>query len=1189
MKKIALTVVATFSLMIVFGLNVLTNDVFAGNPYISGADTWVHDWDYYESGPFPVRLHFTSNCRQCEQVVSDFNCQGPYGAATLQVVGDINIDYSHSSGGWDYYNVTIYPTSGYTSDGYFTAGGQQTYRAGAAFRIRNNHTLKVYARINGSGAYLNGGRSIYDSGSVAHGSKVWVTTNGYAEEGYSFSNWGITNSDMAKYTDQSSNTVAGFNWKSLNEDRNLDAYYNRNAFQGRAYVTGNNNVSADTGYQSGSSESRSATTECADGGCTATFYLQLKTTSGAGSTPYTIQKQVNNGGWSYYTSGTSWPATGGSNIKQVSETLKPGQKICYRITFRPYGPYANTATSTETACMEAKVSTFQGIVSVSGATSGNTGWRNSNYSQNFYVNNCSPTAGCKVTFTDAMKRTAGTMGSSPWTTNRYSNLITSSRAISTTSTGSGTFNSSQANVKTDGTYTLYPGMVLCQRLTFKPSNTVTSTANNVYVQACASALGDAQPGDPNPDTPENPNTASGDATFLNIKVKNESIGSNYQREVYAKPTDKLTYRSTYNPVLQYTYYLKPQQMRVDGGAIANNYGTVPPDGSTLAAMFNARKSPGWNNAYNVTSSGFTNGQYNQNFNFTRGSFTKQADKTNDHVVAGSEVGKSLDETAKTNVNGTVQTTPSQVKFTNNGNQNLANVITAPIARIASAMVPYNFNNSTKVTTNPNDVLYAGETKDFAFDITVGTKENTVTGGTYATVVRKAQWKLELCYNDNTTCAETSPTATQNSMGNTTIGDLNTGYNYGGTTTNKPVNVNIPDLPAGSQICARSAVYPATSGSNTNWQDAEGDHRWAYSERVCYTVGKRPSLEVWGGNIYLRGGVTTSVSAKGNLAGYNSYEIETKYDTKYVFGSWSEDGVVSSGTISGLSSGAGLGFAENGAGALWPEFRFVGADGSPASYRGTGNNTNINDRKPGGSTFVSMCNRSTETFANLPCSGIVGALGNSTATNSANDGLSSIISKYAYGGEQNVSGTVPLNDNSKIREKNIYYYYGNNETLTVTGETADGVPTVRKGTIQVVHSNKDINITGNIIYDTGYANFEEMPKLVIYAKNNVNISCGVSRIDAIVIADREVKTCSESNNINAQENSNQLLVNGTIITRKLTANRTYGAATGANSMIPAEIINYDPTLYLWGGEQGESVAGSSVNMDITYNKELAPRL
>ncbi|MBQ3475916.1 hypothetical protein IJH26_00160, partial [Candidatus Saccharibacteria bacterium] len=90
-----------------------------------------------------------------------------------------------------------------------------------------------------------------------------------------------------------------------------------------------------------------------------------------------------------------------------------------------------------------------------------------------------------------------------------------------------------------------------------------------------------------------------------------------------------------------------------------------------------------------------------------------------------------------------------------------------------------------------------------------------------------------------------------------------------------------------------------------------------------------------------------------------------------------------------------------------------------------------------------------------------------------------------------------------------------------------------------------------------------------------------------IADEDVKTCNSDDE--NEENKSQLRINGAIIAKRLIANRTYGAGTGANSGDPAEIINFDPSLYLWGMKSSDETSlNKSNNIDTVYIRELAPR-
>ena len=797
-----------------------------------------------------------------------------------------------------------------------------------------------------------------------------------------------------------------------------------------------------------------------------------------------------------------------------------------------------------------------------------TDWQRTNKTADLYsVDNCSPTNGCKVTFEHALKRTSGN-GSSTYLIKRESNYWVSTKSLGVQprnplKTGTENFRAgNNTDVQTNKeTLTLYPGQVVCEEMTFNTSPG--NSASIATTRVCASASGNAQPPS---------SSGSDDNTLLQIKVKNSNVShyKEYQDEVYAKPGDHLTYQAFYNPVLQYTYSLKPQKMRIDGGTIYPTSGIN--ESSSLGALYNNHhdaNKQNWNNGFTVYGNNFTTGTFEKSYTFSNGDTTKQ-EKPNEHIVQAQEVGKDLLETTKTNYRDNTKTTPSQVIFSKSDSFNLSNVITAQITDSASAKIPYNFINSTYVISNDADTtFYAGESATVKMNITVNPKQNNTTKDKYATIVRNAKWKLVFCVGDTKCNAnnyeyETNP--------NSTSQDLNAN-----SSIEKQITINIPDVVAGTKLCVKSAVYPANSGNDKNWKDPEGSHTWAISAPVCYNVAKKPNMEVWGGNIYSRGKINTSISNKGALAGYQNYKVEGAYSSRYVFGSWGELGLIANGAVTNFSSGASLGFAANDDGTLTPD-----------PFNGKNNNS-PKASSPGGSKETSICKRSPLTFANNPCNNGVGALGGSTTINSVAEDKSAIITKYIYRGESNVTGEVTLNDESKIKNNNIYYYYNNDPDISNLNLLAS---VVNKNTTQVVHSTRNITINGDLTYEDGYTNYEEMPKLIIYAEGDIEINCGVKRIDAVLIAEDNVKTCSNSDDINAKENSNQLIINGAIIADSLTPNRTYGAATGANSIVPAEIINFDPNLYMWGGHRSETNDGSTnninANLNVVYNKELVPR-
>ena len=526
-------------------------------------------------------------------------------------------------------------------------------------------------------------------------------------------------------------------------------------------------------------------------------------------------------------------------------------------------------------------------------------------------------------------------------------------------------------------------------------------------------------------------------------------------------------------------------------------------------MFNLHNGGGqdWQNGFSVVSEGFA--KSGENHLYAVGDTTRRTEN-NTHLVVGDDVGSVLSETAETNGNVATQTTPRQVIFKNSGGINLGTVDLESVESTVSVKVPYNFENTAEVTGG--GVLYAGEeSAEIKYTIRVGMKPNKVVGETYATRVKNVKYGLRVRYGeDDYEMVITSGAAEV----------LNENDNLSGAEISRSTNVLARDLPAGTKVWISAAVYPANSGDDTNL-NADGNGEWYYSPEVEYVIAKRPSLQVWGGNIYSNGNIATSVARKKRIDGYA--------DENRIFGSWGELGLMASGTVGGLASGAGMGYSDL---------------GIMASL---------------GGGMGDFCARSSLSFANESCGREwVGEIGYAVADGIEEREKKVILNKMRYDedverSETDEVGGLEVNDN-KVR---FYYAAG---TLTVGG---------------------DIEYVGS------YNDLLSVPKVVIYAEGNININCDVTRIDAVLIAEGEVKTCSNSDDNNARANSQQLVINGAVIANKLVANRTYGAATGINSIIPAEIINYDPTLYLWAG--GQADVAESGRIITTYIHDIPPRL
>lgn len=783
---------------------------------------------------------------------------------------------------------------------------------------------------------------------------------------------------------------------------------------------------------------------------------------------------------------------------------------------------------------------FEGKTEVSGAANQVVGYTNESETKIATINNCSVTDGCKINFKHSLRRTNGD-GSTGYTVSRTSNFIetgSSSRAIPNNSKlKTGTFDGEEVAVSNSGELTLYPGMVVCEKLVFSPNS---YTSDQVNTRVCVRALGSVD-------------------TSLNMKVKNNSVEkyNNYAEVVYAKPGDEVTYKAEYRSLAQYTRRIRPEQMRIDdGGYIENKVPCNKVVASSdliwycqLEVLYNGKKGGdlrNWNNGFTVFGETFS---YSADFAFDVGDESNKVE-TNDRSILDSDVGKELSEKAETNKNDKTKTTIKKVEFVaGSGSEqtddvNVAAELNTGIVEsdVVRAYVPYNFNNEVRLT-NEDDLVYAGEKKEINYDLTVKKRYNEETNGDYATYVPGAKWGVKIKYGDN-------------EYGDDVLsdgGDLSVnGKEASGV-------IDVEDVPAGTRFCVLAWLTPADSGDFTN-VDVNKFSGMATAEK-CYRIAKKPNFQVWGGSIYSAGNLNleNALATKTTLANYGN--------GTYVFGPWTELSLIVKGKANGIASGAGLGCAENNNGTLWPEI-------NPSN--GQGNNGNVNGRDPGGNTGVNSkadyCKISTLSFANKQCNDVNGSVGfNIISNGTAGTSRESLISRFNDENNKEYA-LISCDDNCQIGDEYQSFSYLEEDGMN-------------KSTV-IIKSNSNITLNKDITYNNGnYENLDTIPKIIIFAKNNIEIACNVTRIDAVLIAGDKVNTCN-SGNINAKENSTPLRINGSIIANTLDLNRTYGAATGANSMVPAEIVNYDASLYLWASGKSDVIrTGKMVN---TYQRELSPR-
>ena len=279
-----------------------------------------------------------------------------------------------------------------------------------------------------------------------------------------------------------------------------------------------------------------------------------------------------------------------------------------------------------------------------------------------------------------------------------------------------------------------------------------------------------------------------------------------------------------------------------------------------------------------------------------------------------------------------------------------------------------------------------------------------------------------------------------------------------------------------------------------------------------------------------------------------------YTGVMVFSSWVEQSVAAKGQVVALASGAATGLSSNIAGG--------GSHEPSPDY--------CKYRVP-----LSIANYSTSMVAGI-CPNQ--ATGNSGIAASLTNRISLVAplpnedsTTFEYSGNT----TITLNNSTK----NIVRY-------NINGNATIGTNSVSTGKTHIIKATGDVTISGNINYQAAtFTSLDQIPKLIIYG-NNVTIGCTVTNIDAIIIAEKDLNTCVSSN-INNRENSYQLMVNGAIVTNNLYLNRTYGAATGVNSKIQAETVNYDASVLLWGRAKADP-DNEHKNLTSVYIHEIAPR-
>lgn len=215
------------------------------------------------------------------------------------------------------------------------------------------------------------------------------------------------------------------------------------------------------------------------------------------------------------------------------------------------------------------------------------------------------------------------------------------------------------------------------------------------------------------------------------------------------------------------------------------------------------------------------------------------------------------------------------------------------------------------------------------------------------------------------------------------------------------------------------------------------------------------------------------------------------------------------------------------------------------------------------------------------------------------------------------GHSGINSTSTLRDRLSSYIYGSEEF------SSNNISGFNTSNTRVIRVNGTATIQGNIttsVNNPGGAinSIYDLPQVVIYASDGINIESGVDRVDAWLITDGVVDTCSSYNLSQSGSDpqahvqdypssrdsacSRQLIINGPVIARGVKLNRTAGSDPlnyttvnpngsslstdgGLAQAISGEVFNLSAETYLWAYAQAGRYKSSYTE---AYSRELPPR-
>ncbi|MGK2896570.1 MAG: hypothetical protein ACSLEY_03155 [Candidatus Saccharimonadales bacterium] len=414
-------------------------------------------------------------------------------------------------------------------------------------------------------------------------------------------------------------------------------------------------------------------------------------------------------------------------------------------------------------------------------------------------------------------------------------------------------------------------------------------------------------------------------------------------------------------------------------------------------------------------------------------------------------------------------------------------------------VPYNYTLTPQVTINPVDIAEGDQPIDVQPSIS----------NTGPTQSADTDWRLtRLVYSPGVTPvlglghSIDGPCAYYTSASSC---DQTFGSGENAVVPNSGLNLgsftsSVGGLEVGSKLCFGLSIKPWS-----NVPGGSGGDDWRHSSLACVTVAKRPKLQVHGGDVSVHdGGIITSLSQYGTGV------------TAKTYGSWVEYGAISPDANQTFASGAGLRDGHTNPAAVpapWSQLTFA------------------NVRVTGATKSVALGGYHLGTWG-----GTLAAQFRTLQAETATTGTSLQLER------------LMLRD---VRSLD----YGASDVL-ISG--IDGIA----GTY-IIRTAGDARITQNIEldYELTLASPRDIPQVVIVARN-ITIDAGVTRVDAWLVADESVDTCTNAPaQLAISDCASPLTVNGVVQTKRLHLHRTAGGGSDTPAL-PAETFMLPGYAYLW---------------------------